>query len=407
MERWRTMKKVLVFLLSFAQACPAQYTSYVRSNIPKHAVVIFSATLSSNANSTGLVATPARKQLGNFGVSCSGGVIQPSGIGLGWWGASALAAPVQQAVPVGQLYATTAAKTAAEAAGCAVQGVLAATASGTGIAVPTNGQGAGGTDSATAETNTYGATTDDAICTGDPHHADPTMIVGLPAPGCTSASSAVFSEATAAGFGNADMLWPTLYASNSTTLDQACCYLRSIYFELVTSVASLHDFEIDVNINSSPTAYTGGTGGYCGWGTHWGATPQMFQYCPQDCTGWKTFKGKDCAGVNPDLTQYPLTSGHWYHLLQYGHRDTVCTAANGSNCYWYDMMTIYDVTAGTTPVTYHLVDAATGNPAGGIPVNHSTWTSGEDSQEQLDSILGSNTITVHVQSDTTVVYNLQ
>lgn len=397
-------RKIIAALLLSVLPCRGQYTSYVRSTIPKTAVVIFTGTLSSNANSTGIVATPSRKQLGNWGVSCSGGVIQPNLADV--WGASAMAGPSLLAVPVGQLYATAAIKTSAEAAGCAVQAVVAATASGVGIAAPDNGQNAGGTDSATAETNTYGGTGDDAICTGDPHHADPTMVPGLPAPGCTTSSSSVFSETTAPSFGNADVLFPSLYASNSTTLDLACCYLRSLYFQVI-AVSTLHDFEIDVNINSSPTAYTGGTGGYSGWGSHWGATPQMFQYCPQDCSGWKTFKGKDTAGVSADLTSYPLVSGHWYHILQYGHRDFPCIPTQGSNCYWYDMMTIYDVTAGTAPVTYHLTDAATGNPAGGIPVNHSTWTAGVVPQEQLDSTTANAVTTVHVASDTVVVYRLQ
>jgi hypothetical protein len=396
----------LALLLFAAVPCLAQYTSYGRTAIPKTAVVVLTGTLSSNASSTGIVATPSRKQLGNWGISCSGGTIQPSSIGRVWdWGASALAGPALQAVPVGQLYATAAIKTSAEAAGCAVQSVVAATSSGTGIAAPDNGQNAGGTDSATAITDTYGGTGDDAICSGDPHKNDPTMIVGLPAPGCTSSSSGVISETTAPSFGNSDVLFPTLYASNSTTLDQACCYLRSMYFEVI-SISTLHNFEMDLNINSSPTAYSASNGGYSGWGNHYSTTSQMLEWCPQDCSGWKKLKGKDTAGIVADLTAYPLTNSHWYHLMLYGHRDPGCTYSSGSACYWYDMMTIYDVTAGTTPVTYRLVDATSGNPAGGIPVNHSTWTAGVTPQVQVDMTTANATSAVHVASDTVEVYYL-
>jgi hypothetical protein len=395
------MRSAILFLLSAAQ-CFAQYTSYGRSTIPKTAVVILTSVSSSNASSTGIAAAPSRKQLGNWGTGCTGGVITANALGR----SSRMMKPSTTAVPVGQLYATTAIKTSAEAAGCAVQAVVTATSSGTGIAAPDNGQNAGGTDSATAITDTYGGTGDDSICTGDPHRNDPTLVVGLPAPGCASSSSAVFSETTAPSFGNADVLFPSLYASNSTTLDQACCYLRSMYFE-VTSLTTLWDFEFDLNINSSPTAYTNSTGGYSGWGNHWNKSANMIQYCPQDCTGWKTLKGIDVAGVAANLTTYPLTTNHWYHLLIYGHREPSCTFASGSNCYFYDKLTIYDVTAATTPVTYHLVDASTGGPAGGIPVNHSTWTAGVTPQEQIDMTTANASTGVHINSDIVEVYRLQ
>jgi hypothetical protein len=366
-------------------------------------VVILTGTLSSNVSSTGLVAAPSRKQLGNWGTGCSGGVITSTPLGLF---STRMMKPSLTAVPVGQLYATAAVKSSAEGAGCAVQAVVAATSSGTGIAGPDNGQNAGGTDSATAITDTYGGTGDDAICTGDPHRNDPTLIVGLPAPGCAASSSAVFSQTTAPSFGNSDVLFPSLYASNSTTLDQACCYLRSLYFQ-PTSASTLRNFEFDLNINSSPTAYGASTGGYSGWGNHWSTTVNMIEYCPQDCTGWKTLKGIDVAGVAQNLTSYPLTTNHWYHVLIYGHRDAGCTFASGANCYWYDTMTIYDVTAATTPVTYHLVEAATGNPAGGIPVNHSTWTAGVTPQVQVDMTTANASTSVHVESDIVEVYRLQ
>jgi hypothetical protein len=256
-------------------------------------------------------------------------------------------------------------------------------------------------------TDTYGDTTDDAICTGDAHNTDPTIVIGLPASTCVASASSVFLESTATSFGNADVLFPSLYASNSTTFDQALYYYRDVYF-YVGKLSTLHDWEMDININASPTAYGASEGGYYGWGTHWNSTVSMWQYCPQNCAGWKTFKGIDITGVNANLTSYPLTNNHWYHIRQYGHRGAVasCTYSSGSNCYFYDFMTIYDVTAATSPITYYLVDATSGNPAGGIPVNHSTWTAGVVPQVQIDMTTANDNTSMHVVSDTVVFYYL-
>jgi hypothetical protein len=343
-------------------------------------------TLSSNANSSGIAVTPARKQLTNCATGYSGGSLQPTG------------------VPVGQLYCTTAAQTAGQGAGGPTQGVVSATSSGTGIAAVDNGQNAGGNDSPATVTDTYGATTDDAVCTTDPYNTLPTPVVGLsPAP-CVSSSSAVFGESTASSNFNADSLFPTAYVSNSTTLDGALYYYRDTYFEIPTLTSSLN-LEMDVNINSSPTAYGASTGAYFGWGFQYNNSTHTFQYCPQDCASWKNLTGIDVTGLNANLTTYTLTAGHWYHLRTYGHRLAGCTFTSGSNCLFYDYMTFYDVTAGGTPITYGLVDTLTGGAAGGIPVNHSTWTSGPIIQVQIDLNVASTSATAHIVSDTTVFYS--
>lgn len=395
MERWRTLS--FLVLLNVCACSQAQYSAYTHSSTGQSTAVIdFTATLSSNSNSsTG--ATPSRKQLGNCAIGFSGtpGSLQPTG------------------VPVGQLYCTTAAQTSGEGAGGPSQGVVSATNSGTGILAVDNGMGAGGTDSPVTLTDTYGGTGNDSICTGDPHQTDATIITGLSVPPCVSSGSAGFAESTATGFPNSDVLFPTLYAVNTTGMDAATYYYRDIYFQ-VTSLSTLHDWEMDINYNSSTTAYgaagcSGGTTmcGYYGWGTHWNATAQMFQYCPQNCSGWKSFEGIDVTGVNPNLTSYPLTNNHWYHLRQYGHRTPTCNYNSGSNCYFYDYMTIYDVTAATTPITYKLVDAISGLPAGGIPVNHSTWTSGVTPQVQIDMTAANTSTAVNVVSDTVTFYHFQ
>ena len=122
------MKKLAV-LMALCIPCYGQHGGTAASTAV--ATVIFTATLSSNASSTGIVVAPTRKQLGNVGTGCNGatGTITPTG------------------VPVGQLYATTAIQTAAEAATptpCATQGVVSVTSPGTGISAMDNGQGGRG-----------------------------------------------------------------------------------------------------------------------------------------------------------------------------------------------------------------------------------------------------------------------
>lgn len=389
------MKRATLLLLSLL--LPLSVTAqYNRQHVTASASVVMSADLASNASSATIVVVPARKQLGNYGTGCSSGTITPS--------------------PAGQLYATTAIQTAAEGAtpACATEGVPTVTNSGTGIAAVDNGNGAGGTDSATALTDTYGGTADDAICSGDPHHADATLFPGLPAAGCDTSASAYFSETTATGHGNSDVLFPSNYATNSTTLDGANWYMRSFYV-MWDSVSTLWDSEHDVNVNSSPTAYAqagcsaSGTVtqpcGYFGWGTHWGSGLSMWATCPQGCSGWHKMVWKDMAG-GADVTTWVPTVNHWYHVIEYGHRNANCSYGSSSNCYFYDFFTVYDVTAATAPHTYYILDSTTGLKAGGVPVNHSTWTSGITPQVQLDMTTAAATTGMHIQSDVTQIFSL-
>jgi len=380
-----------------ATCASAQYGGYTRSRNNPTAIVVMSVDLSSNATSTGISVSPSRKQLGNFGTGCSGGVVQPSGD------------------PTGQLWATSSIKTSAEAAGCATRGVVTTTASGTGIQAVDNGHGAGGSDSVTAQTNQYGTTTYDTICSGDPHANDPTLFPGLSPAGCATSATAFFSQTTSSSHPNTSMLWPSDYGTNSTTLDSANWFMRSFYF-MTPDASKIWDNEHDVNYNSSPTAYaqSGCSSGsvtnpcgYFGWGFHWGRGLLMWAYCPQGCSGWKKFLFKDMRG-GTDLSTWTPTSNHWYHVIMYGHRDPGCSYGDSSNCYWYDYFTLYDVTAGQTPVTYRSIDATTGGNAGGIPVNHSSWTAGPDVQVQLDQVSSTaGTASIYIVSDITKVFKLQ
>jgi hypothetical protein len=67
-----------------------------------------------------------------------------------------------------------------------------------------------------------------------------------------------------------------------------------------------------------------------------------------------------------------------------------------------------DVTAGDPGVLYNIVDATTGGSAGGIPVNHNTWTENYVTvQTQVDMTTANASTSVDWDSDTTVFYYFQ
>lgn len=379
--------KFTAILLALCAPAYGQYTSYVHANPHGVVTVINTETMTSNNNDSAGV-TPLKKSLGNCGTGFSGGVVQPAGF------------------PVGQLWCTAAAKTAGEGAGGPTQGVVSATITGTGTVAVDNGHGSGGTDSPVTMTATYGGSTDDAICSGDPNNALPTPYTGLAPAACVANASGVFATSTAGGAGNSDVLFTAVYVSNSTTLDTALYNYFDQYF-CIDNLSTLHDFEFEPNINSSPTAYGSGTGAFFGWGFHWNSTANMFQYCPQNCAGWITVKGIDITGAHANLTTYPLTNGHCYRTRNYNHRMPGCSFSSGSNCAFYDYLTVYDVTAGATPITYALVDAIDSFPLGFIPVDNHTFSSGVYDHIQLDMTTASATTQVRVISHTLKFFAIQ
>lgn len=375
--------KALILFLAFSTCAAAQElgpggdTCTGSCGTPA-ATINFTAWGTSNDNASN-GDTPARKQLGN----CA----------TGWDGSNLT--PASQ--PVGQLYCTTAVQTAAQGAGGPAQGVVAATATGTGIAVVTNGNNAGGTDSPVTLTDTYGGTGTDTACTGDTQYAAVvgTVILDVAMPACHASSSALFGESTAAGQPFSDVLLPTSY---NDALDSSLYVMRVIHFR-VNDLTHLYDLEFDTNYNTS-------AGYYNGWGMHWNTTAGMFQACPQGCSGWKTMKFTPVGGGSP-LTTYALTVSHWYTMAIWYHRGdpSTCTPTAGANCYFYDYIWLYDATAATTPTLYAITDAS-GNPIGGIPQNRSTWSLNLiTTQWQIDMVTSPQSTTVDVDSDTVVFYS--
>lgn len=372
------MKKLVPISIAFLVSVPCCAQTFFASNYPAGVTVINSEVMTSNAtDSAGITAT--KKSLGNCGTGFSGGVVQPAGF------------------PVGQLWCTAAAKAAGEGAGGPTQAVVSATITGTGTTAMDNGHGSGGTDSPATLVATYAGSGDDSICTGDPNNALPTPYTGLTPMACVNGSSATFSESTAGGAGNSDVLFTAVFSNEDAALDAATNVEISQYF-CVDNLSNTHDIEFEPNVNSSSTAYGLGKGAFFGWGFHWNSTANSFQYCPQNCSAWITVRGKDITGVHADLTTYTLTQGHCYRTRNYDHRLPGCSFSSGAPCAFYDLFTIYDVTAGTAPITYALLDAVSGLQPAFVPVDNHTFSSGVYDHFQIDMTTASATAQLRASS---------
>jgi hypothetical protein len=352
-------------------------------------IIDFIGIMTSNSNATYTSAapqisvTPIRKQLGNFGTGCN----------------STPAITPLNSPPVynGQLYATSVIRTAAVAAGCAFEGIPTVTASGTGILPVDNGLGAGGTDSATVIVDTYGATTYASYCTSDSHSTDPSYISGINLPGCSVSSGATFSSVANSAAPNVSMLWPSSWKTNSLVVDLSTGYIDSFYWKIDTGAVP-RNFETDTNLNSSATAYAKNQGGYYGWGLDYSFTVNMYRACPQGCSAWINLKFCPVPSGGC-ITTLPITIGDVYHTVVYGTRGIGVSY----NSYCYTAITVYDVSASASPITYTVTDTSN-NPVCGIPVNNPTWDHGADTQVQFDqSVTG--TATAHIDSRITMFYH--
>jgi hypothetical protein len=193
------------------------------------------------------------------------------------------------------------------------------------------------------------------------------------------------------------MLWPTGW--NSTATDSADHWLSQFYF-------SLDNLPNDWNIERDSN-YTQSDGSYFGWGLHWNRAIQMWQYCPQNCSAWITLRFTNIS-TGAVVTGYPFAANDVIAMQVFMSHDPGCTYASLSKCYWYDYVRIWNVTTGTAPVLYSLLDHVSGTRAGGIPINHTTWTRPfPHTQWQIDKVSGSagTSSTVRVNSDVFMGYH--
>jgi len=360
------------------------------------AQVVATMTFGSAGNSSAGTA-PQRKNLTQCYTSCSSGSPQ---------GGPATA------------YCTTMIQNTAEMNGCSAYGTV-PTLTVTNPGPPPNGttiesgNGAGGSDTPSALSASYGTSTDDSFCTSDPYRNLASGFSGLTLPGCVADSTATLSQTTSGT--STDSLFPTTWvvSGSSHNADLADHYVRESWWSIPCSTYDdIEHVEYDTN-------YSAGNGQYYGWGLHWskdapleaGGQGQMFQYDPQGGS-WRTLQFNPVGGGSPVYT-IPVSCGEVVHTRVFMHRGstTACTNKSKSNCFFYDQMYVQNCgsSAGTCAnsaagTLYNLVDAITGAIPGGIPLDLN-WTAYEpDLQVQIDT-QASGTASVIFDSDSLVIYN--
>ncbi|KAA6461137.1 hypothetical protein DYQ86_12880 [Acidobacteria bacterium AB60] len=373
------------------------FNDVIRAVAPvKTAVVVATMTLGSAGNSSAGTA-PQRKNLAQCYTGCSGG--KPTG------GTSTA-------------YCTTAIQSAAEAAGCSAYGPVPTLSvtnpSGPNGSIIEDGNGAGGSDTPSAMTASYGTNADDVFCTSDPYRSLASGYAGLTLPGCVANSTSTFSQTTSGT--STDTLFPATWvvSGSSHNADTADHYVRESWWSIPCSTYNyIMHVEYDTN-------YSASNGQYYGWGIHWskdaklanGTTGQMFQYDPQGYPTWRTLQFNPVNGGSP-VTTFPVACGQVIHTRIFMHRGsiTACTNTSANNCYFYDQMYVQNCggsasTCASSPAgtLYNLVDAVTGAIPGGIPLDKN-WTAYEpDLQVQIDTQTA-GTASVSFDSDTLVIFH--
>lgn len=272
---------------------------------------------------------------------------------------------------MGVYWCTTADKTAGEAAGGPIQPVVTSTVVGAGTTALDNGKDAGGTDSLTSVTATYGgARSGDCGTTINTASA---LIPSLILPGAVVNSREVFSGTTDPSHVNTSLLAPTKFAFSGDIANhyvmQTCATVPS------TSGTGFH-YESDMN-------HTLSNHDYIGLGSHYDFSTSKWYYCPQGCSSWKAMTLTEANGTVH--TTLPFPAGHHIYMEWYYHRTSNCSSSSGANCEFYDNACFKDITAGTSQICGVWEDASTGLPPGGIPINLPGFTANEiNTQTQLD-----------------------
>ena len=329
----------------------------------------------SNANaSNGDV--PSRNLYTNCATSCSAGVPQPPNSGI---------------VSHGQLWCNSSQVTSCGTFG---SGFVTSSISGTGTHALDNGKGAGGDDSATGMTATYGGFTANPCASA---MGGATGWPGLSFPSAVPNSAALYSITTGASTFNTSLLAPSKNTMTATLSDAIDHYLTSSCMDINNTTAAGVHAEFDTN-------HTLSTHDYFGFGKHFNFSTNKLYFCPQGCSSWKEMDLKEADGTLHTTFSWPVN--HKMYIVTIDHRDPGCTSSSGSNCMWYDYACIQDVTAGTAKICGNLIDPLTGTAPGGIPVLKSSFTGNEvNTQQQIDINAASTTITQNVWR-TFVGYNL-
>ena len=315
----------------------------------------------SNANASN-GDTPSRNLYTNCATTCSSGTPSPSPAGQRWCNSS-------QVVSCGSFGSS----------------VVASTITGTGTHSLDNGRGAGGDDSATQLTSTYGGSTTNPCAS---QWGQPTGFPGLTLPAAQANSAAFYSITTQSSNVNTSLLSPTKNTMNTALSDAIDHYLTVSCMDINNTTASGVHAEFDTN-------HTIATDDYFGFGKHFNFATSKFYFCPQGCSGWKEMDLKEANGTMHTTFSWP--ANHKIFMYTIDHRDPGCTSSSGSNCMWYDGACFQDVTAGSAQICGNWIDPVTGIAPGGIPVHKSGFTINEiNTQTQIDINAASVTIAQNV-----------
>lgn len=226
----------------------------------------------SNANASNGDA-PSRNLYTNCATSCIGGVWQPVNTSL---------------VHNGQLACTAAAQSSGVAHGCAARSVVGGGVSGAGTHAIDNGNGAGGVDSATSMTATYGGATPNPCAAQFSGLSAGWLGLNFPVP--VSNSLAFYSASTGASNFDTSLLGPNKNTMTQALSDAIDHYLTVSCMDINnTSAAGVHA-EFDTN-------HTISTDDYFGFGKHFNFSTSHMYYCLQGCSGWKQMDLKEPNGT--------------------------------------------------------------------------------------------------------------
>jgi hypothetical protein len=367
----RIGKVIAAILLSLSLPLAAQFSQVARGGgglaNSGSATVMLTMWETGNVNaSNGDV--PSRNFYTNCATSCISGVWQPVNTSL---------------VHNGQLACTTAAQTSGVTNGCAARSVVATTLSGNGTHALDNGKGAGGDDSATAMTETYGGST------ANPCSAlfgGPSGVPGLNYPADIANWMATYALTTDATNFNTSFLGPSKQTMTQAISDAIDHYMGVYCFQVSNVTGGGVHLEFDIN-------HTDHVDNYHGPGTHFNFSTHKLYYCFQGCSSWKAMDIKEANGTVHSTLTWPANNAIF--LVMFDHHDPGCTASSSSNCDWQDSACFQDVTAGTAGFCGTLIDEVTGTTPGGIPVLKTGFTKDElNAQTQIDANDNSISVTV-------------
>ena len=340
----------------------------ISSSLP---VAAFTGSEGSNGNASN-GSSPTRNAYTNCATSCISGVWQP---------------PNSGSVSNGQLACTTAAQASGVTNGCTARSVVAVTSSGSGLSALANGFGAGGDDSLTAMTYTYGGASA-GDCSGAP--ANSLLVPSITFPSNANQREILAGTTDATNF-NTSFLNPTKFATPGTDGAQ-WGIMRTCVTVPDTSSNGWH-YESEPNQTLS-------THDRFDYGGHYVFSTSKWYFAGHSAS-WVALNLVEADGTVHTTTPFP--AGHHMYIEDLYYRTAACTSSSGSNCMFWVAKAIEDFTAGTPAVLYNLIDSTTGLIPGDVPDSQPSFPEQSWSQTQgdFDASAVSRQFNIDIKSFTT------